>query len=909
MKNILLLSVLLALLFASCSNDPVLFKKIGASASGISFNNLIVENDSVNPIDLEFLYNGAGVAVGDFNNDGLPDLYFTASTVSNRLYINKGNLKFEDVTRQSGVSGEGMWCSSASVVDINNDGKEDIYVANDFFGSDNLYINNKNGTFKDEIRSYLKHTSENAMGVDIDDINNDGLADILSVDMNPEDNYRKKKNLNGNNYYLYQNMTYENVMLQYVRNTLQLNMGPAVKSNDSNSTPVFADVSFLSGVAETDWSWNHTIADFNNDGNRDIIITNGYPRDVTDHDFTSFRTVASKIVAKKDIIDQMPVIRISNYAFMNNGNLKFDDVTEKWGLREPSFANGAVAVDLDNDGDLDYIINNINEEASLYENTLNTKEKVKKNFLNIAFNGDKSNTKGIGAFAQIYYDGARQVYENQPCRGYLSCVDTKAHFGLDTVSLIDSVIIRWPGNKKQILKNVRANQLLTVDINNANMRDIWNIPAIDSTAMFTDITGTAAIQYKHQETDYIDFDKERLLPHKFSQYGPGLAAADVDGNGLDDIYIGGCVEQAGSFLLQQGDGTFIPRSLPDTEVDKGKRGENMGVLLFDADNDGDNDLWCANGSNEFAANTNAYSDKFYINDGKGNFRLDTTVMPANYTSKSCVRAADFDNDGDLDLFIGGRCLPGKYPTPVSSFIYRNDSKNGVIKFTDITSATCKGLLNIGMVCDAVWTDFNNDGTMDLIIAGEWMPLTFFKNTNGKFENVTAATGIGNQTGWWSSIISGDFDNDGDIDYVAGNLGENAFFRTSPQYPIKMYAKDFDNNGNIDAITTMFLKDQRGTKREYPAMSRDDIVSQVPSLKKKFLTYKAFALATVQQIFTDEQLKDALVLQANNFSSCYIQNNGNGKFEIKALPAMAQLAPLNGMVADDFNNDGNLDIAV
>jgi len=1044
MRNILCLFIFVVVL-ASCSQNNTLFKKIDGSSSGISFNNVVTENDSINPIDLEFLYNGCGVATGDFNNDGLPDLYFTASMGSNKLYINKGDLEFDDVTAKSGVTGEGMWSSSATVVDINNDGLEDIYVCtsiksdaasrrnllyinegikqgedyphfkesaaeygladtsfsvvsafadldndgdldmflvttklakrdgatftklynvdradmdklfinewndslkhpvfkdvsiqaginfngyglgvaiadinkdgwkdiyvtNDFFGSDNLYINNKNGTFSDDIRQYVKHTSQNAMGVDINDINNDGLADILAVDMNPEDNYRKKKNLNGNNYYLYQSMLHENVVFQYVRNTLQLNMGPSVKSNDSIGHPVFSDISFFTGVAETDWSWNPTIADFNNDGNRDIIITNGYPRDVTDHDFAAFRAQAQKLITRKDLIEQIPAIKVPNYAFSNNGNLKFEDVSAKWGFNQPSFSNGAIAVDLDNDGDLDYVISNINDEAALYENTLNTNKKTNKNYITIAFKGDQLNKKGIGALATIYYNNAMQVYENQPTRGYLSCVDTKAHFGLDTFAVIDSIIIRWPGNKKQALTNVKANQLLTVDIANATTPDNWSAPATDTTAMFTDVTAAAGINYQHQENDFTDFDKQRLLPHKFSQYGPSLAVADVDGNGLDDIYIGGSVQQAGSFLLQQPGGTFTTRQLP-AEAANGQRGENRGVLLFDADNDGDNDLWCANGSNEFTANTSAYADKFYINDGKGNFRLDTTVMPINYTSKSCIRAADYDNDGDLDLFIGGRCLPGRYPSRVSSFIYRNDTKNGVIKFTDVTATVCKDLQNIGMICDAIWTDFDNDNKPDLVLAGEWMPLTFFKNVDGHFENVTATTGIAGETGWWGSIIAGDFDNDGDIDYVAGNLGKNAFLRTSHEYPVKAYGKDFDNNGTMETIVSTYLKDQQGLKLEYPAMSRDDIISQLPALKKRYLTYKSFAVATVHDIFTDEQMKDAITLQATNFSSCYIQNNGNGKFEVKPLPLMAQLAPLNGMVADDFNNDGNLDIAV
>ena len=1048
MKDFNKIGVLTAciLFLVSCSKSRSLFQRIDSSASGISFQNTIIENDSINPIDLEFLYNGGGVAVGDFNNDGLPDLYFTASTVSNKLYINKRNLEFKDVTDASGATGENLWCNSATVVDINNDGLEDIYVCtsirknplarknllyinhgvapgkdyptfresareyglddtsfsviaafsdfdndedldmflvttklteraeaniraskdtsrtdidklyinewdsglhhpvfkevsrqaninahgfglgvvvsdinldgwkdiyvtNDFYGSDNLYINNGNGTFDDKINTYLKHTAENAMGVDIADINNDGLADILSVDMNPEDSYRKKKNMNSGNYYVFQSMINENIALQYVRNTLQLNMGPRMNGNDSVGDPVFGDVSFYTNMAETDWSWNPTIADFNNDGNRDVIITNGYPRDVTDHDFVAFRTMTSKIIAKKDLIDEIPVIKIPNYAFENFGNLKFENSTKQWGLGEPSFSNGAVAVDLDNDGDLDYVINNINAEAFIYKNTLNDVKAIKKNFLSIAFKGGDKNKNGIGAFAEIYYKHQKQVYENEPCRGYLSCTDTKAFFGLDTTSLLDSVVIRWPNHFKQVITNVKTNQTLTVDIANANAKDDWQLPAIDSAALFTDITGAAGINCRHREKDYMDFDKERLLPHKLSQYGPGLAAGDVNGDGLDDIYVGGSSLYPGSFLLQQPNGSFAADSLPKINFNKGEGFENLGVLLFDTDNDSDNDLWCADGSDEFEAGSGNYNDRFYINNGKGKFTLDSSVLPVNYTSKSCIKAADYDNDGDLDVFIGGRCLPGKYPLAVSSFIYRNDSKNGKVKFTDVTATVCPQLQKIGMVCDAIWTDFDNDGKTDLIVAGEWMPVTFFKNRNGNFEDITSQTGIGNQTGWWSSITAGDFDNDGDIDYIAGNLGKNAFLRASEIFPVKVYAKDFDKNDNLDAVVTMYMKDQQGEKKEFTMLGRDEIMSQMPVLKKQFLTYKQFALADIYHIFTKEQLQDAFELQANNFNSCYIQNNGNGKFELKPLPPMAQLAPLNGMVAGDFNNDGNLDVAI
>ncbi|WP_153799960.1 VCBS repeat-containing protein [Foetidibacter luteolus] len=1042
----LLLLLITGIIVCSCNSKPdALFKRLSADKTGIEFNNVVVENDSLNPIDMEFLYNGGGVAVGDFNKDGLPDLYFTASTVANKLYQNEGGLHFKDITAIADVEGQGRWANAASVVDINNDGWQDIYVSatlktdpwqrrnllyinqgpnadkipvfkemaaeyrladtglsvhaaffdydkdgdldmyllttkpakrqsaqftgkkvvdssdidklfrndwdeqlkhpvftdvsrqagiveigyglgvsitdinrdgwpdiyvtNDFFTSDCLYINNHDGTFTNRVKEYFKHTSQNAMGNDVGDLNNDGLQDIIAVDMNPEDNYRKKKNMSGNNYFIYQSMLYEGLMLQYVRNTVQLNMGPRVNGLDSTGAPVFGDISFATGMAETDWSWTPSIADFDNDGNKDVIITNGYPRDVTDHDFAAFRAKVSNVASKEQLIEQIPQIKVPNYAFRNKGNLGFENVTNSWGLDEPSFSDGAVYVDLDNDGDLDYVINNINEQAWVYENTLNHKDKIAGNYLTVSFKGEQSNLNGIGAWVEVYTGGNMQLYENYPYRGYLSTVDCRAYFGLDTFKIIDSVIIRWPNQTRQVLQHVAANQVLEADIKNAVQKDEWGYPTVATEAIFTDISTKAGIHYLHQETDAIDFNRERLLPHKLSQYGPGMAAGDVDGNRLDDIFIGGSGDFAATLLLQQPGEKFISRQLPQPPAKEGRRPESLGILLFDADNDGDLDVYCANGSNEYRAAETVYQDHLFLNNGKGVFVLDSAALPANLTSKSCVKAADFDNDGDLDIFVGGRVLPGKYPQAVSSFIYRNDSKNGVVKFTDVTADVAKGLTNIGMVCDALFTDFDNDGHLDLIVAGEWMPITFLRNTKGKFENVTEQSGIGNEQGWWNSITGGDFDNDGDIDYIAGNLGVNSFYRASHQYPVRVYGKDFDKNGSFDAIPVVYLKDQAGQFKQFTAQNRDDIIEQLPSLRKKFLTYKSFGEADFQQVFSADTLKDALVLEANNFNSCYIENKGNGTFGLKALPLMAQLSPVNGMVVEDFNDDGNLDVAL
>jgi hypothetical protein len=990
---------------------------------------------------MEYLYNGGGVAVGDYNNDGLSDIYFTASTVSNRLYLNKGNLTFSDVTQEASVDGMGRWCNAASVVDINNDGWQDIYVCatvkkkgvdranllyinkglnengvpvfkeeakkygladtslsvhaaffdydndsdldmyllttkratrgatefsrntlpsdrsdidklfrndydpikkhpyytevsqtaginhagyglglnicdidkdgwkdvyvtNDFFSDDHLYINNKNGTFSEKSRSYFKHSSLNAMGNDVIDINNDGLSDVIAVDMNPEDNFRKKKNMNPGNYYSYQVMTAGLNSFQYVRNTLQLNMGPRIGGNDSICDPIFSDIGFYAGVAETDWSWTPSVADFDNDGFRDLIVTNGYPKDVTDHDFSAFREKAGPSVPKSELLKEIPQIKVANYGFKNNGNLTFSNVTKKWGLDEPSFSAGAMHADLDNDGDLDYIVSNINGKAFLYENTSN---KVKNNYVQFKLKGEKGNINGVGAWVEIYYNNKTQVYENSPYRGYLSTCENKIHFGLGETKGIDSAVIRWPGERKQIIRNLQVNQLHIIDIRSATSPDSWLIASVNDRSLFTDITKSIGIEYRHQEEDFIDYDYEKLLPHKFSQYGPGLAAGDVDLNGLDDIFIGGNIQFPSQFLLQQANGTFKKAFLPIIKKRSFRPPENMGVLLFDVDSDKDLDLYCANGSNEFAKGMGNLQDNLYINDGRGNFQLDTLALPVNTTSKSCVKAADFDRDGDLDLFVGGRVLPGEYPKPVNSYIFRNDTKGREVKFTDVTNTVAPKLNNIGLTCDAIWSDFNDDGWVDLVLAGEYQPVLFLQNKNGKFTDVGAKTGINKELGWWNSITAGDFDNDGDTDYIVGNHGANSYYRGSTKYPITMYANDYDKNGRYDPIIAMYMKDAEGKMKKYPAHNRDEIVEQIPGLKKRFLTYQDFGSATFDDIFTKDELKTAQVLKITNLQSSYVENRGSGTFRITALPGLAQVAPLNGMLADDVDDDGNLDL--
>lgn len=1038
-------------LLISCKRNQPLFTKIDADRSGIHFNNRIQENDSVNVLDFENVYNGGGVGVGDFNKDGLPDLYFSGNLVQNKLYLNKGDFVFEDVTDKAGVNGDGKWCRGVSVVDINNDGlmdvyvsatllkdpklrehllyvnqgndkegiphfknlaaeygladtthgtmaaffdydndgdldvymvnneivkndypnrfrpilkdgshkntdklfrndwdstlkhpvykdvsKEagilvegyghavtiadfnkdgwkDMYVSNDYLSNDLLWINNRNGTFSEQLNTYFKHTAANAMGNDVVDINNDGLSDVITLDMNPEDNYRKKMMMNANSYQTYQNSDYFGYQYQYVRNMLQLNQGPRVGQNDSVGDPIFSDVSFYAGIAETDWSWTPMVADFDNDGNRDIIITNGFPKDVTDHDFVAFRNTAYAVATKKQLLAQIPEVKIHNYAFRNNGDLHFTNVTQDWGLNLPSFSNGGVYADLDNDGDLDMVVNNINDEAGLYRNNAQEQVKDKKesnHFLQIQLHGDSLNKGGLGTWLELYYDnGKKQFLEHTPYRGYLSSVDVNIHFGLGKATLIDSLIVRWPNGKMQRLRNVKADQRLSVDYQDAQETYQFTRGSFVTGALFTDVTTAVNIRYIHPEKDFVDFNIQKLIPHKFSEYGPALAVGDVDGNGLDDMVTGGSFSYSGQLFLQQQDGKFVQKALlPGADINT-KRWEEEGMLLLDADGDGDLDLYVASGGYENERNTLVYQDKLYVNDGKGNYTIDMKALPTNMTSKMCVKAVDYDHDGDLDIFVSGRVDPWNYPKPVSSFIYRNDSRPGLVRFTDVTSQVAKPLENIGLVCDALFTDFDNDGWSDLILAGEWMPVTFLKNNKGVFSNVTDRSGVQKQTGWWNTIAPGDFDNDGDIDYIIGNMGRNSFYRASEKYPVHITAADFDKNGSYDAFPSLFLPDKKGEMKEFPAQTRDDIVKQMISMRTRFQNYKTYAEATMDKLFPAEQFKQAQRVEANTFQSVYLRNDGNGTFTMSELPQQAQFSALNGISVADFDGDGNLDVAI
>jgi hypothetical protein len=1020
MKKIYRLAALALVVASACKQevsqpDP-LFSLLDQDVTGIGFSNDIRQSDSMNILKYMYFYNGGGVGLGDINNDGLTDVFFSGNMVSSKLYLNKGDFKFEDITEKAGVK-TGGWCSGVSMVDINADGfldiyvsrsgsqnpadranlfyinngnntfqemaaaygvadtgystqaaffdydrdgdldlyllthdhspKEvnilmpvrthgearntdklfknngkgpeghpvfsdvsaragiltegyglgvavndinedgwpDIYVANDFLSNDLLYINNQDGTFTNKIGQYLKHQSFNAMGVDIADYNNDGLQDIVVMDMLPEDNYRQKIMAAGMSNEKFDFMLQMGYQPQYMRNTLQLNSGGGH----------FSEIGQLAGIDKTDWSWAPLLADFDNDGYKDLFVTNGHLKDMTDKDFIKFSQNSTMFEEDSEanakllkLMDGLRGVRLPNYVFKNNHDLTFTHARQ-WGIDQPSYSNGAAFADLDNDGDLDLVVNNVNEKAFVYRNEAN---KLQPNaYLQFSLKGDSLNRLALGTKITLRYQGQKQVYEHTPYRGFQSTVGNTAHFGLGNVNKVDTAGIEWPDGRTYRIFNVAVNQRLTIDQKHSPGK---LFPASDTAKpVFEEVAKQLGVDFVHNENAFFNQNAQLLMPHTYSKTGPSMASGDIDGNGLDDFYIGGAAGYPGTFYLQQTSGRFTRR-----EFSLDKACEDTGSLLFDADHDGDLDLYVASGGNEFEAGSALYNDRLYKNDGKGNFHRDTAALPVMNASKGCVTAADFDRDGDLDLFVGGRVFPGKYPVAPESYLLRND--NG--KFTDVTENICAGLKRIGMVTSALWTDFDDDGRTDLLVVGEWMPVTFFRNTGGKLVNVTLKTGLGETSGWWNSIVGADMDHDGDTDYILGNLGTNTPFQASEKEPLTLYSGTFEGNDVHHAVMSWYIQG-----KNYPWPSRDALLRQMPRLGKQFFKYDDYARATVEDLFPPNIIKKASVLKAGYFSSSYLENLGGGKFSIKTLPLQAQFAPVNAILTLDVDHDGNLDL--
>lgn len=865
---------------------------------------------------LDYSGNTTQAAFFDYDHDGDLDAYLVTNVMNmrgpnnirakvsdgssanaDRLFRNNGNGTFTDVSRESGILEEGYGLGIA-VTDVNSDGWPDIYISNDYVSNDLLYINQQDGTFKNEIASYFKHQSYSAMGNDAADIDNDGLVDFITVDMLPEDQVRRKNMFGLMNYDRHLSELRMGYEPQFMRNTLQHNEG----SIPGQNRPAFSEIGRYAGVEATDWSWGALFADYDNDGFRDLMITNGYPKDITNRDFVIYRMAEYEMQMRSgsgdsrklaEALKKVESAHVPNYLFANNHDLTFANKSAEWGFDIPSFSNGAVYADFDNDGDLDVAMNNIDREAFLYEN--HSDRKPDQHSLTVKLKGPALNRDGFGAKIWVWTAKGKQYAEHSPYRGYQSTTEpNREHFGLGNAAQIDSLTIVWPDSRIQVLKQVKTDQILELDHTKAAGNASANYPASKVNAPLFTALKSGGIDFQHKDDLYIDFKIQPLLPHLLSQNGPGIAVADVNGDGLDDFYVGGAFNQSGRVFVQDKQQHFTSGAL----VAGQKYEEDMGSLFFDADGDGDQDLYVVSGSNEFEAGSRYYQDRLYMNDGKGHFKLNADALPPLAASGSTVNAADFDRDGDLDLFIGGRLSPGAYPMPGESYLLRNDGG----KFAEVTQQICPEIQGIGMVTTALWTDFDRDGWVDLIVAGEWMPIVFYKNNQGKLVNVSAQTGLKNTTGWWNSIVSGDFDEDGDIDYVLGNVGLNSEGKPSVDKPLTLLAKDFDKSGTMDPVLARYIGDDL-----YPVHPRDEMTSQMNFLKKRFVYYADYSKAKIIEVFKPEELQDARQLVCETMQSAMLENRGGGKFALKYLPPAAQMGPVYGLLAEDFDHDGHLDL--
>jgi len=1015
-----ILFLLIIFLFLSCQRKETQFSLLSHKRTGIEFRNPIKEFPDFNTLGYNYMFNGAGVAAGDINNDNLVDLFFTGNFVGNKLYLNKGNFRFEDISEKAGISAVEAWSNGVVMADVNGDGYLDIYVANstdqrqrfrknflflnngdltfteraeefgigdhafsthsafldydkdgdldlfvlnhsvdryamfsekfihlrnsrdpwygqklfrndgnrftevttsagiftsalnfglgvaisdfngdhwpdiyvcnDYYEKDYFYINQKDGSFRECMEEYFRYISLSSMGCDAADINNDGTIDLFTLDMLPEDHFEQKLVEGPDNYERLSIREELGFYYQTTRNMLQLNCGGTH----------FKEIGQYAGPYATNWSWSPLLCDFDQDGFKDLFISNGYGKNVTHMDIldmsvaeTLKRRAGEPTIDMMDFLALIPETVLSNYIYKNQGDLTFTNEGEAWGFTHPTLSNGATYADLDNDGDMDLVISNVNAYAHVYRN--NAERLSSNHFLKIILEGDGKNTRGTGARIDVYCGDKVLTQEAYPSRGYMSSVDHNLIFGLGEATQIDRLIITWPDLSIQTLSNLEVDRTITLRNEDAIKKEE---PArTEPQRLFTSLSDPKPLHFLHKENNYNDFLNQILLPWKLSTQGPHMAAGDVNGDGLDDLFIGGAKGSSGKLFLQGKGGTFAAREMACFERDR--ESEDIGVLFVDVDGDKDSDLYVVSGGNEFTPGAAELQDRLYLNDGKGNFFKSRNRLPASLSSGSCVKAADMDRDGDMDLFVGGRLFPGSYPLAPRCYVLEND---GFGSFRDVTEKLNPELLRPGMVSDALWTDFNNDKLPDLILVGEWMAVRLFLNTGTGFEELVGQEWMDRSEGWWNTIESGDFDRDGDSDYVLGNTGKNFQIKPTPEEPATIYASDFDNNGSLDGVMCYYIKG-----RNAPLYSKLDLESQLTHLATQYPDHQSFANQTVTDIFPVEVLNRALMLKVTNPSSSYLENLGNNQFRLSDLPLPAQLSPVYSITSGDFNGDGNLDL--
>ena len=1024
-----LTSIAIAMLVGCAEKPgPTLFELLPPETTGVSFANTLPDDSTFGFLDYLYYYNGGGVAVGDVDGDGLPDLYFSSNLGRNTLYHNKGSYKFEDVTDRAGVAGPPGWKTGVTMADVNGDGRLDIfvsavsyasmhghnvlyinngdgtftdrtreyglefegystqtlffdydgdgdldmyllnhsthtervepggaaarraarhpragdrlyrndgnhfvdvseqagihggvegfglgvvasdvnldgcpdlYVSNDFQENDFLYLNNCNGTFTESIARATGHTSRFSMGVDAADFDNDGRPDIFVADMLPDREDIRKTSASTESYALFSLRVKAGYHPQYERNTLQWNRGNGR----------FSDIAWLAGVGATDWSWAPLFADLDNDGYKDLFITDGIyrrPNDLDYIDYISNEVVQASLAkgapkAKLAVVQQMPHVPQANHVFHNNarGDLGFTDVSKAWGLTQPGFSNGAAYVDLDNSGELDLVVNRVNAPAAIYRSRIRALNHNR--FLTVTLHGMPGNTGGIGAKVMVSSGGKRQLLEQMPTRGFQSSVDPRLHFGLGADSLVDSVTVVWPDRRFQVLRQVKADQFLTLSQSNASGRYVFDSTArgIPRNPLLEDVTHASGIDYRHVENPFVDYEREPLMPHLVSREGPALAVADVNGDGLDDLFIGGAKWQRGRLYLQQRDGTFRESVEPAIAADS--LAEDVDAAFFDADGDGKPDLYVVSAGNEFWGEADALRDRLYLNDGSGHFRRVADALPPFFDNGSCAVPADFDGDGHVDLFVGGRVVSRAYGLTPKSHLLLNDGHG---HFRDVTEERGPDLANVGMVTGATWIDYDGDGALDLVVVGDWMPVRVFHQEHGRFVDRTDVVGLSGSTGWWNSVTVADLNGDGRNDLVLGNLGHNSFLRATPDDPVRMYVYDFLHTGSSKQIVTF----SRGGE-SYTLASRDELAAVMPALRERFASHRAFGAGKVEDVLPRDELRQARVLEARVFASSVAINRGDGTFELRALPAEAQMAQVNASVARDVDGDGHMDLVL